>query len=144
MAATLRVDVVSAEQAIFSGIARMVFAPGIMGELGILPRHAPLLTRLKPGTVRVVTPEGEEEPYYISGGLLEIQPYHVTILADTALRAYDIDEAAAVEAKQRAEEALHAKAAERDHALVQQELAHAAAQLQTLTHLRNLRKRKGV
>ena len=140
MAPTLRVDVVSAERAIFSGIARMVFAPGEMGELGILPRHAPLLTRLKPGTVRVVTPEGEEEPYYISGGLLEIQPHHVTVLADTALRARDIDEAAAVEAKRRAEEALREKATERDHALVQQEIARAAAQLQTLAQLRKIRR----
>jgi F-type H+-transporting ATPase subunit epsilon len=140
MAATLRVDVVSAERAIFSGAARMVFAPGEMGELGILPRHAPLLTRLKPGTVRVVTPEGEEEPYYISGGLLEIQPHHVTVLADTALRARDIDEAAALEAKRRAEETLRERATERDHALVQQELMRAAAQLQTLAQLRKIRR----
>lgn len=140
MDSTLRVDVVSAERAIFSGVARMIFAPGEMGELGILPRHAPLLTRLRPGTVRVVTPDGEEEPYYISGGLLEIQPHHVTILADTALRARDIDEAAALEAKRRAEEVLHEKAAERDHAIVQQELVRAAAQLHTLAQLRKLRR----
>jgi F-type H+-transporting ATPase subunit epsilon len=139
MAYTLQVEVVSAEQQIFSGTARMVFAPGVMGELGILPRHAPLLTRLKPGVVRVLTSTGEEEPYYISGGLLEIQPHQVTILADTALRAHDIDEAAALEAKRRAEEALRERAAERDHALVQEELIRAAAQLETLAHLRKRR-----
>jgi F-type H+-transporting ATPase subunit epsilon len=141
MAGTLKVDVVSAERAIFSGTASMVFAPGTEGELGILPRHAPLLTRLKPGTVRVVTPQGDEEPYYISGGLLEIQPHQVTILADTAVRARDIDEAAAVEAKRRAEEALKQRASDREHARVQEELIKAAAQLQTLEHLRKLRKR---
>lgn len=141
MAGTLKVDVVSAERAIFSGTASMVFAPGTEGELGILPRHAPLLTRLKPGTVRVVTPQGDEEPYYISGGLLEIQPHQVTILADTAVRARDIDEAAAVEAKRRAEEALKQRASDREHAHVQEELIKAAAQLQTLEHLRKLRKR---
>jgi F-type H+-transporting ATPase subunit epsilon len=141
MADTLRVDVVSAEQAIFSGPARMVVAPAVMGEVGILPRHTPLLAHLRPGTVRVITPEGEEEPYYISGGLLEVQPHHVTILADTALRASDIDEAAALEAKQRAEAALRERATEQDLARVQQELMRAAAQLQTLQTLRKHLKR---
>jgi F-type H+-transporting ATPase subunit epsilon len=141
MADTLHVDVVSAEQAIFSGPARMVVAPAVMGEVGILPRHTPLLAHLRPGTVRVITPEGEEEPYYISGGLLEVQPHHVTILADTALRASDIDEAAALEAKQRAEAALRERATEQDLARVQQELMRAAAQLQTLQTLRKHLKR---
>ncbi len=141
MADTLHVDVVSAEQAIFSGPARMVVAPAVMGDVGILPRHTPLLAHLRPGTVRVITPEGEEEPYYISGGLLEVQPHHVTILADTALRASDIDEAAALEAKQRAEASLRERATEQDLARVQQELMRAAAQLQTLQTLRKHLKR---
>jgi F-type H+-transporting ATPase subunit epsilon len=141
MTDTLRVEVVSAEEAIFSGEARMVVAPAVMGEVGILPRHTPLLAHLRPGTVRVITPEGGEEPYYISGGLLEVQPHQVTILADTALRAQDIDEAAAVEAKHRAEAALRERATDQDLAHVQQELIRAAAQLQTLQALRKQLKR---
>jgi F-type H+-transporting ATPase subunit epsilon len=137
----LQVDVVSAEEAIFSGRARMVVAPAAMGEVGILPRHTPLLAHLKPGTVRVITPEGEEEPYYISGGMLEVQPHQVTILADTALRARDIDEAAALEAKRRAEAALRERASAEDLAHVEQELIRAAAQLQTLQALRKHVKR---
>jgi F-type H+-transporting ATPase subunit epsilon len=141
MSNLLQVDVVSAEEAIFSGQARMVVAPAVMGEVGILPRHTPLLTHLKPGTVRVITPQGEEEPYYISGGMLEVQPHQVTILADTALRAGDIDEAAALEAKRRAEAALRERASEQDLANVEQELIRAAAQLQTLRALRKHVKR---
>jgi F-type H+-transporting ATPase subunit epsilon len=137
----LQVDVVSAEEAIFSGRARMVVAPAAMGEVGILPRHTPLLAHLKPGTVRVITPEGEEEPYYISGGMLEVQPHQVTILADTALRARDIDEAAALDAKRRAEAALRERASAEDLAHVEQELIRAAAQLQTLQALRKHVKR---
>ncbi|RMD68635.1 MAG: F0F1 ATP synthase subunit epsilon [Gammaproteobacteria bacterium] len=140
MAETLKVDVVSAEQSIFTGEAKMVVAPAEMGEVGILPRHTPYLSRLKPGTVRVIFPDGEEEPYYISGGIIEVQPHHVTILADTALRAEDIDEAAALEAKRRAEEALKQKKSAEEIARVQEELIKAAAQLQALEILR---RRKG-
>ena len=105
MAMTIHVDIVSAEQEIWSGPATMVFAPGEMGELGIAPRHTPLLTRLKAGEVRVRDDHNEEESFFISGGILEIQPHVVTVLADTAVRADDLDEAAAIQAKQRAEEA---------------------------------------
>ena len=136
MAESMQVDLVSAEEQIFSGRARMVVAPAMMGEVGILPRHTPLLTRMRAGTVRVITPEGEEVPYYISGGILEVQPHHVTVLADTALRAEDIDEAAALEAKRRAEEELSKRAEAEDLARVQEELVRAAAQLQTLKALR--------
>ncbi len=136
MAMTMHVDVVSAEEAIFSGPAKMLFAPGVMGDLGILPRHAPLLTRIKPGEVRVVTPEGEEQFYYVSGGMLEIQPEAVTVLADTALRAKDIDEAAALEAKERAEKALADRSGEIDYATTEAELAEAMAQLQAIQRLK--------
>src|ERR687898_2012561 len=105
MATTIHVDIVSAEGEIFSGEAAMIFAPAAMGELGIAPRHAPLLTTLKPGEVRVQLPGGEEQFFFVGGGAIEIQPHLVTVLADTALRAKDIDEAAAIQAKQRAEEA---------------------------------------
>ena len=103
---TIHVDIVSAEGEIYSGDASMVFAPAEMGEIGVAPRHAPLLTGLKPGEVRVQTPDGEEFFFYVSGGTIEVQPHLITVLADTALRARDIDEAAALQAKQRAEEAL--------------------------------------
>src|SRR5579864_2945963 len=104
MASTIHIDIVSAEGAIYSGQAAMVFAPGSQGDLGIAPRHAPLLTTLKPGEVRVVEPSGEEHAFYIGGGALEIQPTRITVLADTAIRARDLDEAAALAAKGRAEE----------------------------------------
>ena len=136
MAMTLHVDIVSAEKSIFSGTAEMVFAPAIMGEVGILPRHAPLLTRLKPGEVRVKLPGGEEEFFYVSGGILEIQPHVVTVLADMASRARDLDEAAALEAKQRAEEALKNQKGEIDYARAQAELAEAVAQLSALKRLK--------
>jgi len=136
MAMTLHVDIVSAEKSIFSGTAEMVFAPAIMGEVGIMPRHAPLLTRLKPGEVRVKLPGGEEEFFYVSGGILEIQPHVVTVLADTAARAHDLDEAAAQEAKQRAEEALKDQKSEIDYARAQAELAEAVAQLNALKRLK--------
>ena len=136
MAMTVHVDIVSAEEEIFSGPAAMVFAPAAMGEVGILPRHTPLLTQLKPGEVRVVTPGGEEQFYYDSGGMLEVQPHCVTVLADTALRAKDIDEAAALEAKQRAEEALKDRKGDIDYAKAQSELAEAVAKLQTIQRLR--------
>ena len=136
MAMTFHVDVVSAEQEIYSGVAQMVFAPAEMGELGIMPRHAPLLTRLKPGSVRVKTGPDEEAIFYVSGGILEVQPHLVTVLSDTALRARDIDEAAALEAKRRAEEALANQSAEVDIVRAQAELAEALARLGTLEKIR--------
>ena len=134
---TLHVDIVSAENEIFSGAAEMVFAPAIMGEVGILPRHAPLLTQLKPGEVRVRMPGGQEEFFYVSGGMLEVQPHIVTVLTDTALRAKDIDEAAALEAKQRAEQAIQDRTSEFEYAKAQAELAEAVAQLQAIQKLRD-------
>jgi F-type H+-transporting ATPase subunit epsilon len=137
MAMTIHVDIVSAEEEIFSGPAEMVFAPAEMGEVGISPRHTPLLTRLKPGEVRVQVPnEQEERFYYVSGGMLEVQPHVVTVLADTALRAKDLDEAAALEAKQKAEDALADKRAEFEYAEAQAELAQAVAQLRAIEKLR--------
>jgi F-type H+-transporting ATPase subunit epsilon len=133
---TMHVDVVSAEAEIFSGPANMLFAPGVMGELGILPRHAPLLTRIKPGEVRIITPDNEEQFFYVSGGMLEIQPQAVTVLADTALRAKDIDEAAALEAKERAEKILADNKGEVDYAAAEAELAEAMAQLQAIQRLK--------
>ncbi len=140
-AASIHIDIVSAEREIFSGEAAMVFAPAEMGEVGIAPKHTPLLTRLKPGEVRVLTPEGEVQSFYVSGGLLEIQPHVITILADTAVRAKDIDEAAAIEAKERAERALQDKSAQIDIARAQAELADAMAQLRALESLRKNLKR---
>jgi F-type H+-transporting ATPase subunit epsilon len=139
MADTIQVDIVSAEGSIFSGPARMVFAPASQGELGILPRHAPLLTLLKPGEVRVQPEEGEEQPFYVGGGALEVQPHRVTVLADTALRARDIDEAAAQAAKQRAEETLRAHVDKIEQAEALKELARAAAQLKVIERLRKTR-----
>lgn len=139
MANTIHVDIVSAEGAIFSGTAKMVFAPAIEGEIGIAPRHAPLLTNLRAGEVRVQTEAGEEHLFYVGGGAIEIQPHLVTVLADTALRARDIDEAAALAAKQRAEESLKDKGSAIDVAQAQAELARAAAQLRLLEKLRKLK-----
>ncbi|HEV2111175.1 MAG TPA: F0F1 ATP synthase subunit epsilon [Gammaproteobacteria bacterium] len=135
MSTTFRVDIVSAEREIFSGDAEMVFAPAEMGELGITPRHAPLLTRLKPGTVRVLA-GGEESVFYVSGGILEIQPHMVTVLSDTAQRAKDIDEAAAQEAKRRAEETLASQTADLDVARAQAELLEAVARLKAIEQIR--------
>jgi len=137
--ATIHVDIVSAEGEIFSGEAAMVFAPAVMGEMGIAPRHAPLLTTLKPGEVRVQLPSGEELLFFVGGGALEIQPHVVTVLADTALRAKDIDEAAALQAKQRAEEALKDRGSQIELAEAQAELARAVAQLKALEKLRKIR-----
>ena len=139
--ATIKCDIVSAEKSIFSGEAVRVYASGQMGELGIAPRHAPLLTRLVPGQVRVQTEDGEEQDYYISGGLLEVQPHLVTVLADTAERAEDLDEAAALRAKEDAERKLADQAGQRDLAEVQRELAMAQAQLQALARLKKNIKR---
>lgn len=135
MTMTIHVDIVSAEKEIYSGLAEMVFAPAEMGEVGIAPRHAQFITRLNPGEVRVKT-DKEEFPFFISGGLLEVQPHVVTVLADTAIRANDIDEAAALEAKSRAEEALKDKSGKIDYAKAQAELAEAVMQLRTLDRLR--------
>jgi F-type H+-transporting ATPase subunit epsilon len=136
MAMTIHVDIVSAEAEIFSGTANMVFAPAEMGEVGIAPRHSPLLTRLKPGEVRVQMEGQEEQFFYVSGGILEIQPHVVTVLADTALRAKDLDEAAALRVKERAEKAIADKASDFDYAKAQAELAEAAAQLQAIQRMR--------
>ena len=135
---TIHVDIVSAEEEIYSGLAEMVFAPGILGELGIAPRHAPLVSQLKPGEVRVKT-DKEELAFFISGGILEVQPHLVTVLSDTAIRAADLDEAKAIEAKKRAEEALADRASDIDYAKAQAELAEAAAQLSAISRLRKLR-----
>ena len=136
---TIQVDIVSAEGEIFSGEATMLFAAGTQGDLGISPRHAPLLTLLKPGEVRVQTPDGQEQHFFVGGGAMEVQPKKVTVLADTALRAADIDEAAAMEAKQRAEEALRDKTAHISQAEALAELARAAALLKMAEKLRKLR-----
>lgn len=141
MSMTVHVDIVSAEKEIFSGSAEMVFAPAEMGEVGIAPRHAPMLSRMKPGEVRVQQANGEELDFFISGGLLEVQPHMVTVLADTAVRAADLDEAAAIQAKERAEAAMQDKSAKMDYAKAQSELVQAAAQLQAIDRLR---KRSGV
>jgi F-type H+-transporting ATPase subunit epsilon len=133
---TIRVDVVSAEQEIFQGDATLVVAPGEMGELGIAPRHAPLITRLKPGQVRVVLENGEEQFFYVSGGILEVQPQVVTILTDTAIRAKDLDEAAANQAKEEAERAIANRGDAMEIAEAQAKLAEAVAQLQALERLR--------
>ena len=135
---TIHVDIVSAESSIYSGLAEMVFAPGQLGELGIAPRHAPLVTRLKPGEVRVNTGK-EELDFFISGGILEVQPHLVTVLADVAIRADDLDEAKALAAKKQAEDALADKSSEIDFAKAQAELAEAAAQLQAISRLRKTR-----
>ena len=137
MALTVHVDVVSAEKALFSGLAEVVIAPGEMGELGIYPRHAPLLTRIKPGSVRLKLPDQDvEELIYVSGGMLEVQPNVVTILADTAIRGVDLDEGRAIEAKRAAEEAMRNRASDVDYAAAQAELIEAVAQLQALQKLR--------
>jgi F-type H+-transporting ATPase subunit epsilon len=138
MANTIHVDIVSAEGQIFSGEASMVFVPGSQGELGIYPRHAPLLTTLKAGEVRVQT-EGQEQVFYVGGGALEIQPHLVTVLADTAARAKDLDEAAALAAKQRAEEAVASRGDKVQVAEAQAELLRAVAQLRAIERLRKKR-----
>ena len=140
MAMTIHVDIVSAESAIFSGLAELVIAPAIQGEVGILPRHAPFLTKLREGEVRLKINPTREESFYISGGMLEVQPYKVTVLSDTALRAHDIDEAAALEAKQRAEKMLSDKKTDFEYAKAQAELAEAMLQLRAIEKLRKLRK----
>jgi len=140
MANTIHIDIVSAEGEVYTGEATMVFAPAIGGEIGIAPRHAPLLTAMKPGEVRVQMPAGEELLFWVGGGGIEVQPHKVTILADTAARAKDLDEAAALAAKQKAEEALRDRVGAIEVAEAQAELARAAAQLRAIEKLRQLRK----
>jgi F-type H+-transporting ATPase subunit epsilon len=134
--ATLHVNIVSAEQSIFSGDAEMVVVPGESGELGILPQHAPLLTRIKPGTVKVTLAGGTEELVFVSGGILEVQPKALTILANTSIRAKDLDEAKVMQAKQAAEEALANRKSGQERAVVQAELSQLAAQLAAIRKLR--------
>lgn len=133
---TIHVDIVSAEREIFSGDAEAVFAPAVLGEVGVLPGHAAMLTRLGPGEVRVTLPGGEHQAFYVSGGMLEVQPKVVTVLSDTAVRAHDLDEAAVLKAKQAAEETLKDRSGKVDLAKAQAELAELAAQLQTIQRLR--------
>ena len=137
MPKTIHVDIVSAEQSIFSGEADMVIAPGEAGELGILPEHMPLLTRIKPGTVRIRRAGAEEEVIYVSGGMMEVQPDRVTVLADTSVRAHDLDEAKAMEAERLAKEALANRTGAMEIAKAQAELAEAAAQLSAIRKLRS-------
>jgi len=140
MAMTVHVDIVSAEAEIFSGLAEMVIAPALQGEVGILPRHAQYITQLSEGAIRLKINDKQEESFYISGGMLEVQPHKVTVLSDTALRAHDIDEAAALEAKQRAEKLLSDKQAAFDYARAQAELAEAMLQLRAIEKFRKLKK----
>ena len=135
---TIQVEIVSAEQEIWSGQGTMVFAPGEVGELGIAPRHTPLITRLKSGEVRVQQEGGEEQFFFITGGLLEVQPHVVTILSDTAIRADDLDQAAAEEAQKHAEEAMRDQTSAMEYAQAKSELANAVAQLRAIEKLRKL------
>ena len=141
MSKTIRCDIVSAHEEIYSGEAAMIFATGTVGELGISPRHAPLITQLKPGPVRVQKPDGEEIFFFVGGGILEVQPHIVTVLADTAVRADDLHEAAAVRAKEEAERELQDRTGEMEVAEAQAKLADAIAQLQALERLRKNLKR---
>jgi F-type H+-transporting ATPase subunit epsilon len=138
--ATMQVEIVSAEEEIFSGEAEMVIAPAEMGDVGIMPRHTPLITRLRPGEVKLQTKGQDDQFYFVSGGVLEVQPHVVTVLADTAFRAKDLDEAQAQEAKQRAEEALADKQSDMDYATAQARLAEAVAQLRMLEDVRKRRR----
>jgi len=137
---TTHVDIVSAEREIFSGIAEMVVATGELGELGIVPGHAPLLTVLKPGEICITLPGGHQDVYYVSGGMLEVQPYSVTVLADAVERADSLDEAAAIAAKARAEEAIANKDAELDYSVAVTELARAVAQIRAIQKARKMLK----
>ena len=140
MPMTLHVDIVSAEAAIYSGLAEYVIAPAEMGEVGIYPRHTPLLSRLKPGSVRIKAPDrAEEDLIYVSGGILEVQPGVITILSDTAMRGADLDEARVLEAKRQAEEPMKNRTSSMDYARAQAELAEAVAQLQAIQKLRKVR-----
>lgn len=131
------IDIVSAEREIWSGRAKMLFAPGKMGELGILPRHSALLTRLKAGEVRVLGIDDAEQSYFITGGILEVQPHIVTVLADTAIRASDLDEAAAIEARQRAQDIIGERRSEMDYARAKAELVELSAMIETINKIHN-------
>jgi F-type H+-transporting ATPase subunit epsilon len=137
MAMTMHIDIVSAETEIFSGTVTQVFAPAEMGEVGIMPRHAPMLSKLKAGEIRVSDQDGEEHSFFVNGGIIEVQPHVVTILSDTAMRAADIDEAAALEAKARAEAAMSEKKSDLDYARAKAELVEAIAQIETIKKIRN-------
>ena len=137
--ATIKVDVVSAEEQIFSGQAKFVALPGEAGELGILPGHTPLITRIRPGAVRIEAESGEEEFVFVAGGILEVQPGAVTVLADTAIRGKDLDEAKADQARKRAEEAMQNSGSNLEYATAQAELAYAVAQLAAIQRLRKMR-----
>ena len=138
MAVSVHIDVVSAEESIFSGLTEFAVLPGEVGELGIMPGHTALITRIKPGAVRLKIPQQEqEELIFVAGGILEVQPNLITVLADTAIRGKDLDEAKALEAKRRAEEAMADKSAEMDYARAQAELAQATAQLAAIQKLRH-------
>lgn len=139
MAKTIHIDIVSAEGHLYTGQGQMIYAPAVMGEIGIAPRHTPMLTRLKPGNVRVELGNGQpQQSFYVSGGMLEVQPFLVTVLADTGIRAADLDEAAAEEAKRRAEDVLANQQADMDMAKAQSELAEAVAQLKVINQMRNM------
>ena len=138
---TIRIDVVSAEESIYSGDAEFVVLPGIMGELGIYPRHAPLITQIKAGTVRIKVPgKEEEELVYVQGGILEVQPTHINVLSDTAIRAADLDEAKVLEAKRHAEQAIAARTEKQEIATAEAELAAIGAQLQAIQKLRRAKR----
>lgn len=140
MAMTIHVDIVSAESSIYSGLAEFVVVPAEMGEVGIYPRHTPLLTRIKPGSVRIKSPDKDvEDLVYVSGGILEVQPGVITILSDTALRGADLDEARALEAKRQAEDAMKNRTSSMDYARAQAELAEAVAQLAAIQKLRKIK-----
>lgn len=139
MAMTIHVDIVSAEREIFSGLAQMVFANAELGEVGISPSHAPLITRLLPGEIRIKINANETQEYYVSGGILEVQPHLITVLADTVIRAKDIDEAAALEAKIKAEEAMQESTSKIDYAKAQAQLIEAVTQLKALERLKKPR-----
>ena len=141
MAMTVHCDIVSAEKQLFCGLVELVVAAGVEGDLGVMPGHAPLLTRLKPGPVRVKKQNGDEEVFYVSGGFLEVQPKLVTVLADTAERAQDMDGAQAEEAKQRAKEALEGKNADMDYSRAAITLAEASARLRTIEQIKKMAKR---
>jgi F-type H+-transporting ATPase subunit epsilon len=139
MAMTMHIDIVSAEAEIFSGTVEVVVAPAVMGEVGIYPRHTQMMTPLKPGEVRVTKQGGEEESFYVSGGMLEVQPHCVTVLSDTCVRAHDLDEAAAMEAKKAAEQAIKDRDSEMELAEAQAKLAEAVAQLQAIQRMKKSR-----
>ena len=140
MAITVHCDIVSAEAEIYSGLVEMVIAHGNLGDLGIAPGHAPLITDLKPGPIRIVKQGGEEEVFYISGGFLEVQPDHINVLSDTAIRAADLDEAKVLEAKKAAEEAIRARTEKQEIATAEAELAAISAQLAAIQKLRKTRR----